>query len=301
MNTHFLVHCCLAIFLVVSIPPGLNGDQSEDEAAIRKSAAAYVDAFNRKDAKAIAAQWAPDAVYTNSMTGEQVVGRKAIGEQLVAMFEESKDTRLEVVVNSVNFVSPHVAVEEGTVRVLVPNAEPDETVYSAVHIKIEGKWFIDRISEESVQIIRSNYSRLKDLEWMIGTWVDQDDESKVETTCRWTKNQNFITRSFKISVNGESDLSGMQLIGWDPSTQNIRSWVFDSDGGFGKATWTKKENRWMINASATLPDGRRSSAVKIITVVDDDTITWQSTGRALDGEILPNIDPIKLTRNSDSE
>ena len=51
---------------------------------------------------------------------------------------------------------------------------------------------------------------------MIGTWVDQDEQSRIETTSTWTKNQNFITRKFAISVAGQSDLSGVQMIGWDP-------------------------------------------------------------------------------------
>jgi hypothetical protein len=157
------------------------------------------------------------------------------------------------------------------------------------------------MAEEPKPVFRSNYQHLKDLEWMIGTWVDQDDQSRIETTSSWTRNQNFITRKFAISGVGQSDLSGIQLIGWDPTEGRIRSWVFDSDGGFGTATWKKKENKWIVNAAATLADGRKASAVTTLTILDDKTVTWQATGRTLDGNILPNIEPIKLTRNSDSE
>ncbi len=127
------------------------------------------------------------------------------------------------------------------------------------------------------------------------------EQATIESTTSWTKNQNFISQKFAVSVEGEPDLAGIQLIGWDPVEQKIRSWVFDSDGGFGTSTWKKKENRWIVTASATLPDGRRSSAIRTFTLVDDKTMTWQISGRELDGEILPNIGPIKLTRKSDSE
>jgi hypothetical protein len=73
--------------------------------------------------------------------------------------------------------------------------------------------------------------------------------------------------------------------------------VFDSDGGFGEATWTKKDNRWIINTTATMPDGRKTSAINILTMLDKNSFTWQSTGRELDGEVLPNIEPIKVVRN----
>ena len=91
-----------------------------------------------------------------------------------------------------------------------------------------------------------------------------------------------------------------QLIGWDPSTGKIRSWVFDSDGGFGEATWTKKGNRWIINAAATMPDGRKTSAINILNVLDKNSFTWHK-GRELDGEILPNIEPIKVVRNAKTD
>ncbi len=292
---------CWAIAVAGAAPSWLYADQAEDEAAIRASVAAYVAAFNKGDAKAIAASWSPSAVYTNPMTGDEVTGRKAIEQQMVEIFKNANATKIEVDVNSIRFLSPSVAIEEGTARVLRPGEEPDVTTYSCVHVKSDGQWLVDRMTEEAEPVFRSNYQHLKELEWMIGTWVDQDGSSKIETTSQWSKNQNFIARRFSASVEGESDLSGVQIIGWDPVDQNIRSWVFDSDGGFGGSTWKKKGNSWIISSAATLSDGRKASAVKTLTLVDEDTITWQASGRSLDGELLPNIDPIQLTRNSGSE
>lgn len=292
---------CLAMVLASISTGRLHADQAEDEAAIRKSGTTYVEAFNKQDAKAIAELWSPDAVYTNPRTGEEVVGRDAIEQQLVAIFAESKDNKLEVTVDSIRFLSPSVAIEQGTARVLTPGAEPDETVYAAVYVKSGGSWLLDQMSEEAVTVFRSNYQHLKDLEWMIGSWVDEDDQSRIESNAKWTKNQNFISQTFTVLVPGETDLSGIQLIGWDPVSQSIRSWVFDSDGGFGNSTWKKKDNQWIIHATATLPDGRRSSDIRTITLVDDKTITWQASSREMDGEILPNIAPIKITSKPESE
>jgi uncharacterized protein (TIGR02246 family) len=292
----------VAAFAVASATTGwLCAGQAEDESTIRAAVAAYVVAFNQGNAKAIAAQWSPDAVYSNPMTGEEATGRKAIEKQLIEIFKSAKETKIEVDIHSIRFLSPSVAIEEGTARVLRPGDEPDVTVYSCMHVKSDGNWLVDRMTEQSEPIFRSNYQHLKDLQWMIGTWVDQDDSATVETTSQWSKNQNFITRRFSVSFDGKSDLSGVQLIGWDPVAQNIRSWVFDSDGGFGGSTWKRKDNKWVIHSSATLSDGRKASALKTLTVLDDKTITWQASGRSINGEILPNIDPIKLTRNSDSE
>jgi uncharacterized protein (TIGR02246 family) len=270
--------------------------QAADEAAIRKVGESYVAAFNQRDAKALAALWSPEAVYTNPVSGEQVVGREAIAKQFGAIFADAKKIKLEAKTDSVRFVSPNVAVEQGTAKVIRPDQAPAESEYTAVYVKRDGQWLLDRVTEEDVVPVTSHYEQLKVLEWMIGRWVDQDDNATVVTECNWTRNNNFITRSFTIQVRDRLDMAGMQIIGWDPSTKQIRSWVFDSDGGFGQATWTKKDQRWYIQQTGVLPDGRKSSAVNIITRLDDNTCTLQSVNRMADGELLPNVDEVKIVK-----
>ncbi len=270
--------------------------QTTEEAEIRKAVEAYVAAFNQADAKALAALWSPEAVYTNPLSGEQVVGREAIEGQFAAIFAEAQGARLEATTDSIQFISPSVAVEHGTAKVLVPEQSPEETQYTAVYVKREGQWLLDRVTEETVPVVTSHYEQLKDLEWMVGSWVDQDDEATVVTECNWTRNNNFLTRSFTVQVRDRIDMAGMQIIGWDPATKQVRSWVFDSDGGFGQATWKKKDNRWYIQQSGVLPDGRESSAVNIITYVDDNTCTLQSVNRTVDGELLPNVEEVTISK-----
>jgi uncharacterized protein (TIGR02246 family) len=276
-------------------------DQAAAEAAIRKAVQSYVAAYNGGDGKALAALWSPDAVYTSPLTGEQVFGREAIEAHFTAMFEELKGVRLEVNSDSIQFVSPNVAIESGTAKVVGGDQAPEISDYTAVYLKRDGQWLLDRVTEEDVPVVTTNYEKLKDLEWMIGTWVDEDEVNRIETTCQWTKNQNFITRAFTISVRDRIDMAGIQFVGWDPAAKQIRSWVFDSDGGFGEGIWTRKDNTWYIQATGTLPDGTKSTAVNIITYLDDDTMTWQSVNQVTAGEILPNVDEVVVVRQPTSE
>jgi uncharacterized protein (TIGR02246 family) len=273
--------------------------QNADEAAIRKLAESYVEAFNQKNAEQLAGLWAENAVYANPESGTEVVGREAIAQQLKEIFAQDGEAKLEVDVGEISFLSPGVALEHGTARVLRAGQPPDETSYSAVHVLRDGAWQIDRMSEQPVSRAISNYDKLKPLEWMMGHWVDQDEESTIETNCRWTKNHNFISRTFSVSVGDQVELSGIQIIGWDPIEERIRSWVFDSDGGFAEAKWTQQENRWLIHSAGTLPDGRKASSINILTMVDPNTVTWEMTGRSVDGEILPNIPPVKVTKKTE--
>jgi len=256
----------------------------------------YVAAFNRGDAKALAALWLPAAVYTNPLSGEEVVGREAIEKQFAAIASEAKGAKLEAKTDSIQFVSPSVAIERGTAKVIRPDQDPEDSEYTAVYVKRDGQWLLDRVTEEDVSVVPSHHEQLKELEWMIGRWADQDDEATVVTECNWTRNNNFIARSFTVQIRDRIDMAGMQIIGWDPATKQIRSWVFDSDGGFGQGIWKKKGNRWYVQQSGVLPDGRKSSSVNIITYVDDKTCTLQSVNRTENGELLPNIDEVKLTK-----
>ncbi|MEX0793125.1 MAG: SgcJ/EcaC family oxidoreductase [Pirellulaceae bacterium] len=296
-------HVGFTIMLVIwgTFCSNLFADQAADEAAIRQAVEQYVVAYNRSDAKAVAAMWSPEAVYTNRQIGQQVSGRQAIEQQFAAIFAANKDSKLAASTNSVEFISPGVAVEFGTATVVTPEQDSEESGYTAVYVKRDGAWLLDGITEEDIPVVQSNYEHLKDLEWMIGTWVDQDDQSTVETTCEWTKNRNFITRMFSVTVRDRIEASGMQIVGWDPATKQIRSWVFDSDGGFGEGTWSKKNQAWHIQATGTIPDGSKSSSVNIIKPIDSDTFTWQSIHRIAAGALLPNVAEFVVVRQTASE
>ncbi|MBI1248017.1 SgcJ/EcaC family oxidoreductase [bacterium] len=292
---HFSIVLASITWLAVFVLP-VVADQAADEESIRKAVQAYTEAFNAGDAKLLASMWSPDAVYTNPGSGEQVVGREAIESQFSGIFEANKGIKLQAQTSSVQFISPTVAAEFGTAQVIRANEQPEETEYTAIFVKRDGKWLLDRVTEEDVPVVKSNYEHLKDLEWMIGSWVDQDDSATVETTCQWTKNRNFMTRMFTVSVSDRIQVSGMQIIGWDPAAEQIRSWVFDSDGGFGEGTWTQKGNTWQIVVKGVAPDGSRSASVNSITKQDNDTLTWQSQSREAGGELLPNIGPVVVKR-----
>ena len=225
-----------------------------------------------------------------------MVGQAAINEQFTALFKEQPELKLEVTVASVQFVSPNVAIEQGITKLLSPKSEPEEIEYSAVNVKRDGKWLLDRVTDKSKEVAPSHYEQLKSLEWMVGNWTDETEDAVVELDCNWTKNKNFLTRAFKISVEGQIDFSGMQVIGWDPSTKSIRSWTFDSNGTFAEATWEQRGGRWFINNRGVLPDGSLATMINVMKPVDEKTFTWQTIERTAGGELLPNIDEIVIVR-----
>ena len=131
---------------------------------------------------------------------------------------------------------------------------------------------------------------------MLGTWTSADDDSSIETTCSWTRNRNFLTRSFRVNIDGFVDFEGTQVIGWDPANQTIRSWMFDSDGGFAVGRWSGEGGRWTVQALSVLPDGRRASSTNVYELIEDGKVRFRSVGREVDGELLPNVGPVEVVR-----
>jgi hypothetical protein len=85
-------------------------------------------------------------------------------------------------------------------------------------------------------------------------------------------------------------------LGETQSPGKIRSWVFDSEGGFGEGVWRRVGNDWNVETTSTLNDGSQGSATNIYTPIDDNTFTWKLVDRQVDGEPQGDIDEIPVCR-----
>lgn len=290
----------MAVFLFAgALTVADDTTQADDAEQIEAEVAAYVEAFNAKDAEALARHWSESGVYVRPADGERLAGRDAIEQEFEATFAEEPEAVLTVTVNAIRFVTSEVAIEEGTAEVATPEGETTRSGYTAVHVKRDGQWQIDSIREIELPAREEPASdRLTELAWLVGQWVDQSDDAAVETSVAWTKNKRFLSYSFKVSADGLDDLEGTQVVGWDPLQNAIHSWMFDSDGGFGDGLWTRKRNSWRVNLRQVLADGRSASSTNVYTRIDDDTFTWQSVDREIDGKRLPNVAPVTVVRKS---
>jgi hypothetical protein len=142
---------------------------------------------------------------------------------------------------------------------------------------------------------------LDTLDWLVGDWADADEKQSVEFTCAYTKNRAFLTRAFRVIEGEVVKLSGMQIIGWDESLGTIRSWTYDSDGGFGAEIWSQTGARYTLRSTYTLPSGLKGSALSTLTHVTDDKFLWKSVNREIGGEFQPDIDEFVIVRKSRHE
>jgi uncharacterized protein (TIGR02246 family) len=264
--------------------------RADDEAAIRKASADFIQAVEKGDAKAVAASWTPEGEYIGD-DGTTIRGRANIEAAYKKAFAGNKKLKLEITVESIRFPSRDTAIEEGYAKRYRDNSEqPTSSRYSVLHVREGGRWLMALLREWPDEGVS-----LRDLDWLIGTWEAKTKETEVRTTYRWDAKKNSIHCHITIKGDGR-DVAATQILLKDPRTGQLRSWLFDDDGGFGDGTWTRDGKRWVIAATGVQGDGGEMTATNILVPVDKDTFTWQSTERTLDGEALANIPPVKVRR-----
>lgn len=291
-----IVPLALAAGLATRPASAADRDAAQDEAAIKKNAEAFVAAFDKGDAKAVAAFWTEDGDYVDE-TGRHMKGREEIEKAFAAFFAENKGLKVQVHTESLRFVTPDVAIEDGVTSVSEPDGgPPSRDRYTLVHVKRDGQWRLSSV-RDTPYAPPSNYEHLKDLEWLIGDWADEKDNGAIgRASFEWSETQNFIVGTFSAAFKNVQVTGGEQRIGWDAAAKQIRSWSFDDDGGFAEATWTRDGDRWVVKSERVLPDGKKIVATNVITRIDVDDITWQSKDRTVDGKAEPDVKEVKMKR-----
>jgi uncharacterized protein (TIGR02246 family) len=266
-----------------SIPVSFT-NRPEDEKAVLAVGETFRKLFAAGDAKGVAALYAENAEIIDEV-GDRIVGRPAIQEAYAALFQTRKGATIEIKVDSLRFLDADTAKEEGSTTVkLAQSAEPPAVrQYTVLFTKQGEAWRYASVREE-VSPALSHHDRLAELEWMIGDWVDENSESVVHATCKWSPDKNFLLREFTVQSRGTPVMTVHQRIGWDPLTKQIKSWVFDSEGGYGEGFWTRSGTQWMIKSTGVLPDGRVATATNILTRTGPNSAKWASIERTIGGE-----------------
>jgi uncharacterized protein (TIGR02246 family) len=270
--------------------------REDDEKAIKVLLDTFVKAFNAGNAEAAAATYTEHAVVIDER-GERVEGRAAVRDQYAASFADNPGSTISIQVDALRFLGPETALEAGrtTITPAAAAGGPETTRFTAVYVKNDGRWLQAAVRDELAHDL-TPHDRLKELEWLVGDWINESQDAVVSTSCRWAKGGNFLEREFTMKTGGQPVLSGMQRIGWDPLKRQFKTWIFDSEGGHGEGYFTRTGNRWMVKVEGVGREGQPVSATNIITRLGKDRMSWQSTDRTMGGTAVPGIDEFTIVR-----
>jgi uncharacterized protein (TIGR02246 family) len=270
-------------------PTESASDRKADEQAIRQTMQNFTAAFEKGDAAAAAAFLAAGAELIPA-EAPLVRGREEIQKAFAEHFAKNPRVKITLEPEPIRFTSRDTAIEEGQMRVASEKGDPAHNRYSVLCVREDGKWLLAFIKEWP-----SEQTELKDLDWLIGTWSAKRPDAEIQTTFEWFGNKAFIRGQFTVRQKDKT-LTGMQMIGTDPETGELRTWTFETDGGFGEGTCTRDGNKWVFDMTTSLSDGTVLEARNVLLEVNNDTFTWQPVNLTLDGEQLGELPPVKVTR-----
>lgn len=231
---------------------------------VANSVKQYVDAFSKRDAKALAALFTAEAEYIDA-SGTVFHGRKTIEAELKSSFDQDPAGTLAIEVTSIRPVAPGLLIEEG-VSTFTPKekeATAGRTRYTTTHVKqADGTWLIASVRElETAEL--SPHEQLKALAWLEGRWREEIGTDVVRSVWKWADGGNFLISEFSVASSGQPATKGVHRIGWDAERNQFRSWIFDAAGGHSDGWWTPApDGSWSVQLSGVSASGvRRSSLV----------------------------------------
>ena len=288
-----------------------------DQQAIEALKSAFINAYNAGKADAVAAIFSDDGRITDE-DGVTIEGRKAVADRYTENFKQNPGSKIELKSASLRFLSPDVAIAEGEAVVhdaekpalgdaAKQQANPPQSAasqaasssYTAIFVKKDGRWLLSMLRDHPAPASSAPtpHERLQDLKWMVGEWVEEGPEAISTCNCTWDESGNFLVWKYKVQNKNANASGGTTYIGWDPLTKQITSWVFDSEGGHGEATWSRlADDQWMAKASGILSDGRTASATQYIKRLGPDRTSWTSVDRVAGGEPVADIAEFVMAR-----
>jgi uncharacterized protein (TIGR02246 family) len=255
----------------------------------REASEALVARFNRGSASEVAALFLPNAELTDD-AGNVHKGRKEIEEILTRFFERFPGAQLQQQIVSTRPIGSWLAIQDGVQTIVTKDGrEKSVNRYTAVLVHLEGGWAYATCQQHPDEQEPTLHDRLQPLAWLVGDWVDEGSDAVVAMSCRWSDDENFLLVSYESKIQGKAGMRSTQRIGWDPLTQRVRSWVFDSDGGYGEGHWTPVDNSWIVKSTAVMPDGQTGSATIVLEPAGRDKFVMKGLDRILGDGTLPDF------------
>jgi uncharacterized protein (TIGR02246 family) len=280
-----ILGACLLVWLSCFGARSDEPPRDKNAEPVEKAFAALAAALNTRDPKAFGEQFTPKGEFIDA-DGDEFEGREAISREFKALFEVNPRDTAKLDAEEIREINAGVLSVDGVLTYSSGNgSESDKVDFAALLVRQpDGAWLIASIRSQGERGLSSPHARLKEVEWLIGDWVDESDESTVLINNRWSEDGNFVVTKFAIEVGGRKVMSGTQWIGWDGSLEKLRSWVFDSEGGHATGVWTELDDRWIVKSSGVRPDGDACSATHTYERKGPDAFLFSITDRIIGDE-----------------
>ena len=287
----------------------------------------YLQAFNRHDSTALAAHWSDSGENIDLDSGETTRGREAVEQVFATLFEEDAAAKINIDIESIRPLRDDVAVVDGVTQISfsddakshgdrTADSSPASTRFSAVVVKQDGRWMLESVRETALPVAPRPRHSLDDLDWLVGSWEDLGEGVTAGTHCFWSAGKAFLVRSHVVTFDspgtsrpaaGDASIPGLlsagtgksreitEIIGWDPERQQVRSWLFTSDGRFAEGWWTRDGDRWSVRLEGRGADESATCTFSLERVGPDE-LSIRCAGDALADVMPPACEFVRTAR-----
>lgn len=271
-----------------------TGTKAKADGPVREALKAYADSFNKGDFQSALSFWSEDAELIDDEGN--VKDKTGISESLKAICKPDSGNKLSATLKNIKMVGGTVAIVEGQAELTTSEGTETNNFEGVMVFDADSKrWMFSRVrdlpSDDTVKYAAAQ-EKLKSLDWLVGNWASKEGDQSLTMNVRWMKNRAYLIVEQSITVKDSETLGITMMIGYDPVSQQIHSWVFDTQGGRGEADWTQDGNTWNLTAVGVTADGTEASSTPAWKFIDENTFEWTSINRQVDGQPRPDL---KLT------
>lgn len=285
----FLRHATLSASLLTTFITAEEADPNQANLdALAANASSFVEAYNRADHEALAKLFLPAGEIVLS-DGELVSGREEITAFYQELFSAAQKPKAALEAGSVRFVTPGIAVEDGTLHVTKPSGEVVSHYYTAVQVQQEsGSWLTASIKDELEDQAPAS-EKLIALQWLAGDWLIEKDGTRTFLAFDWSDDGPYLDGRALTETAGEESTASTYRIGWNSARKNFVSWGFDAQGGYTKSEWTNTDEGFLLRTIGVTADGEVNQSTQTITPDDNlQGFTWASRDHTIGDEVQPD-------------
>ncbi len=136
------------------VPAALAIERPDDVAALQAPTATFIKAYNAGDSAAASRTFALNARIIDE-DNQLTEGRAAIAARFARRFTDQPGETIAIVPESIRFIGPDTAIEEGTATIRTPAAEgvpaaAETTRYTVVYVKFDGAWLHANVRDHAI-------------------------------------------------------------------------------------------------------------------------------------------------------
>ncbi len=290
MKLTCLVMACWALTFI-----GLSSAQEATQSSgLVENSEKLAKMINEANLDGVLSLFHKDAVFIDE-AGQRYQGTEELEKLFKGFFEAYPKAKMQLDSEEIQAIGDDLAIKEGRRVITTEDGAMAVVKFNTLLRKVDDQWLIVTIKEQPAEDELVPGVRLEPLGWLVGEWINEGADAKVNIKCDWSPDGNYLLIDYQVVSGDEIVLNSHQRIGWDPQAKKIRSWLFDSDGGYGQGFWTLLDDRWVVKSTAVLPNGQSGSATFIYDPESEDKITLYGVDRVI-GDALEGDFEVTMVR-----